>query len=375
LNSLLDDIEEILLMGPGPSCVPTEVYRALSRKTLGHLDPYFLMITDELKALLRTIMGTKNDFTMPVSGTGSAGMEASFVNLVERGDRVLILINGAFGMRMQDVAMRLGAAVDALEFPWGTPVIPEVVEKKVRNESYKMVAVIHAETSTGVRNPVADIGAILKGNDAIYLVDTVTSVGGIEVSMDDWNCDALYSGTQKCLSCPPGLSPLSFSEKAMATVSSRKTKVPNWYLDFTMIQNYWSQNRVYHHTAPINMIYGLYQALLLVLEEGLENVFRRHRENHLVLVRGLEELGLEMLVEEEFRLPMLNCVIVPAGVDEEEVRRRLRNEFKIEVGAGLGPLSGKTWRIGLMGYTSKRENVTRFLSALGEVLGGYRARN
>jgi alanine-glyoxylate transaminase / serine-glyoxylate transaminase / serine-pyruvate transaminase len=227
MNNLLDGIEEILLMGPGPSSVPNEILAALGRKTLGHLDPYFLTIADEVKVLLRRIMQTKNDFTIPLSGTGSAGMEASFVNLIEPDDRVLILINGTFGMRMQDVATRLRAKVDTLEFPWGTPVIPEVVEEQLKKESYKIIAIVHAETSTGVRNPVAEIGAFLREKDTIYLVDTVTSLGGIEVSMDDWNCDVLYSGTQKCFSCPPGLSPLSFSEKAMATLNRRQTKVPN----------------------------------------------------------------------------------------------------------------------------------------------------
>jgi alanine-glyoxylate transaminase / serine-glyoxylate transaminase / serine-pyruvate transaminase len=368
MNNLLDNIEEILLMGPGPSCVPPEVYSALGKKTLGHLDPYFLEIAEEVKALLRRIMNTGNEFTIPVSGTGSAGMEACFVNLVEPDDRVLILINGTFGMRMQDVATRLGARVDVLEFPWGTPVIPEEVKKKIEYESYRIIAVIHAETSTGVRNPVAEIGALLKGNDAIYLVDTVTSLGGIEVLMDRWNCDAMYSGTQKCLSCPPGLSPLSFSEKAMAKLNARKTKVPNWYLDLTMIANYWGQNRIYHHTAPINMIYGLYQALLLIEEEGYENVFRRHLEAHRALVKGLADLGLQMFVEDPYRLPMLNLVRIPEGVDEALVRRRLRKEFKIELGSSLGPLAGKTWRVGLMGHTARIENVSRFLEALKQVL-------
>jgi alanine-glyoxylate transaminase/serine-glyoxylate transaminase/serine-pyruvate transaminase len=368
MKSLLEGIEEILLMGPGPSCVPPEVYTALSRKTLGHLDPYFLEIAEELKEMLRRIMNTKNNLTIPISGTGSAGMEAAFVNLVETGDRVLILLNGVFGMRMQDVATRLGAKVDVLEFPWGTPVDLEAAEKKIRQESYKIVAVVHAETSTGVRNPVAEIGAFLKGSETIYLVDTVTSLGGIEVCMDDWNTDVLYSGTQKCISCPPGLAPLSFSDKAMAKVNRRKTKVPNWYLDLTLIANYWGQNRVYHHTAPVNMLYGLYQALLLIFEEGPGKVFQRHRESHLKLVNGLKELGLTMLVEEPYRLPMLNAVCVPDGVNELPVRQRLRNEFKIEIGGGLGPLAGKIWRIGLMGHTAKGENVDRLLLALRKAL-------
>ena len=368
MKNLLDHIEEILLMGPGPSCVPPEVYSALSKKTLGHLDPYFLAIAEELKEMLRRIMNTGNNLTIPISGTGSAGMEAAFVNLVEHGDRVLILLNGVFGMRMQDVAGRLGAHVDVLEFPWGSPVDPETVEKKLRSDSYKIVAVVHAETSTGVQNPVAEIGALLKGTDAIYLVDTVTSLGGVDVRMDDWNIDVLYSGTQKCLSCPPGLAPLSFNEKAIAALNLRKTKVPNWYLDLTLIANYWGQNRVYHHTAPVNMLYALYQALYLILQETPEKVFHRHLENHLLLVKGLEKLGLRMLVDESYRLPMLNAVCVPEGIDEASIRKRLRNEFKIEIGGGLGPLAGKIWRIGLMGHTARKENVTRVLSALQNVL-------
>ncbi len=368
MKNLLEGIEEILLMGPGPSCVPPEVYWALSQKTLGHLDPYFLEIMEELKAMLRRIMNTQNTLTIPISGTGSAGMEAAFVNLIEPGDKVLVLLNGVFGMRMQDVAGRLGARVDVLEFPWGTPVVPHEVEEKIRQESYSLIAVVHAETSTGVRNPVAEIGRLLKGEEALYLVDTVTSLGGLDVRMDDWNIDVLYSGTQKCLSCPPGLAPLSFSERAMARLKGRKTKVPNWYLDLTLIAEYWGKNRVYHHTAPVNMLYGLYQALFLIFEEGPEKVFRRHRENHLALVKGLEGLGLKMLVEEPFRLPMLNAVCVPDGVDELSVRKRLRSEFKIEIGGGLGPLAGKIWRVGLMGHTARKENVDRLISALGTVL-------
>lgn len=368
MKNLLDSIEEILLMGPGPSSVPEEVYNALGRKTLGHLDPYFLEIMEELKEMLRKIMNTKNNLTIPISGTGSAGMETSFVNLIEHGDRVLILLNGVFGMRMQDVATRLGAKVDVLEFPWGKPVITEIVEKKIREDAYKIVAVVHAETSTGVRNPVDEIGEILRGKETIYLVDSVTGLGGIEVRMDDWNIDVLYSGTQKCLSCPPGLAPLSFSDKAMAKLKARKTKVPNWYLDLNMIANYWGQNRVYHHTAPVNMLYGLYQALFLILQEGFESVFRRHLEAHKMLVAGLEEMGLKMLVEEPWRLPMLNAVCTPEGIDELSIRRRLRSEYKIEIGGGLGPLSGKIWRIGLMGHTARPENVSRLLSALKGVL-------
>jgi len=368
MKNLLDGIEEVLLMGPGPSCVPPEVYEAIGKKTLGHLDPYFLKIMDELKEHLRTLLNTKNNLTVPISGTGSAGMEACFVNLVEPGDPVLVLINGVFGVRMREVASRLGAEVDALEFTWGTPVVVDDVAKKLKEKAYRVVAVVHAETSTGVRNPVAEIGALLKGTGAIYLVDTVTSLGGIEVRMDDWGIDALYSGTQKCLSCPPGLAPLSFSEKAMAKLGARRTKVPNWYLDISLIANYWGQNRVYHHTAPVNMTYALYRAILLILGEGPEKVFKRHMDNHLLLVKGLEAMGLKMVVETPWRLPMLNTVYCPEGIDELAARRRLRSEFKIEIGGGLGPLAGKIWRIGLMGHTARKENVERFLDALRKVM-------
>lgn len=369
MKNMLEGVEEILLMGPGPSCVPPEVYKALSRKTIGHLDPYFLEIMEELKGMLRTILNTGNAITIPISGTGSAGMEACFVNLVEPGDRVLILINGVFGQRMREVATRLGANVDSLDFAWGMPVRLEDVQRKLREASYLIVAVVHAETSTGVRNPVDEIGKLMQGKDSIYLVDTVTSLGGTEIRMDDWNIDALYSGTQKCLSCPPGLAPLSFSEKAMAKLKSRKTKVPNWYLDLTLICEYWERNRVYHHTAPVNMLYGLYQALYNILQEGPDKVFARHQESHEALVKGLEGMGLRMLVDKPYRLPMLNTVYSPEGVDELSVRKRLRSEFKIEIGGGLGPLAGKIWRIGLMGHTARKKNVIRFLKALKAVMG------
>ena len=370
MENLVDGIEEVLLMGPGPSCVHDKVYAALGKKTIGHLDPTFIGIMDGIKAQLRTLLGTENTLTIPMSGTGSSGMEACFVNLVEKGDPVLILINGVFGMRMQDVAQRLGAEVDTLVFEWGTPVEVEAVREKIGTKDYKIVAVVHAETSTGVRNPIAEIGELLKDSASIYLVDTVTSLGGMEVAMDAWGIDALYSGTQKCLSCPPGLAPLSFSQKAVDALEGRRTKVPNWYLDLTMIITYWKgATRAYHHTAPINMHYGLYQALQLILAEGPDTVYRRHAENHEKLVAGLEKMGLSMLVAPESRLPMLNSVTIPEGVDEAAVRSSLLEEEKIEIGAGLGPLAGKIWRIGLMGHTARPENVDRLLAALKERLG------
>lgn len=370
MNNLLNDIEEILLMGPGPSCVHPKVYEALSCKTLGHLDPHFIKIMDEIKDLLKKLVNTKNNLTLPLSGTGSAGMEACFVNLIEPKDKILVLINGVFGKRMQEVAIRLGAEVETLEFDWGTPIQPEIVQEKLMNNTYKLVAAVHAETSTGVRNPIEKVGILMKNSDSFFLVDAVTSLGGIEVKMDEWNIDALYSGSQKCLSCPPGLAPSSFSDRAFDSIMNRKTKVPNWYLDLSLIGQYWQQERkrVYHHTAPINMLYALYQSLLLFFEEGAERVFNRHIECHEILKSGLNKMGLKMYVSDPYQLPMLNAVTIPEGVDELEVRKRLRMEYKIEIGAGLGPLAGKIWRIGLMGHTARKKNVETFLNALKEVL-------
>jgi alanine-glyoxylate transaminase/serine-glyoxylate transaminase/serine-pyruvate transaminase len=368
-TNLLDSLTETLLMGPGPSCVPPAVYKAIALPTIGHLDPRFIAIMDEIKTRLQQVMQTRNRLTLPISGTGSAGMETAFVNLVEHGDRVLILKNGVFGMRMVDVGQRLGAEVDVLEFEWGTPVDVEKVETQLASRSYKIVAVVHAETSTGVMNPVAEIGALVKPTGALYLVDAVTSLGGIPVETDAWGIDVIYSGSQKCLSCPPGLAPVSFSDRAVEALRARRTKVPNWYLDLTMIVDYWQgAKRAYHHTAPINMLYAIDAALETILEEGLEAVFARHAEVHRRLVAGLEALGLSMLVTPDSRLPMLNAVQVSEGVDEAAVRSRLLKEFDIEIGAGLGPLAGKIWRIGLMGHTARAENVDRLLDALKQIL-------
>lgn len=369
MKNALADIKSITLMGPGPSCVDKSVLNAMAKNTLGHLDPCFIKIMDAIKKQMKELLHTKNELTLPISGTGSAGMECCFVNLIEKDDPVLILINGVFGMRMQDVATRLGAQVDTLEFEWGAPVIVDEVKKQLTKKAYKIVAVVHAETSTGVKNPVEKIGEMLKETDTIFLVDAVTSLGGIEIAMDDWGIDALYSGTQKCLSCPPGLSPISFSDKAVNAVKQRKSKVPNWYLDLTMIMNYWEgATRAYHHTAPINMLYGLYQALYLIFDEGEANVYNRHMNNHLILADGLEQIGINMMVDVSCRLPMLNSVYIPEGAEDIRVRSALLNEHKIEIGAGLGPLAGKIWRIGLMGHTARPENVEQLLSALKMVL-------
>jgi len=320
--------------------------------------------------MLRNVMGTSNAMTAPMSGTGSAGMEASFVNLVEKGDPVLVLVNGVFGKRMADVARRLGADVEELEFEWGTPVVPEVAEKRIKAKKWAIVAVVHAETSTGVRNPVAELGSLVRESGALYLVDAVTSLAGIPVDVDRIGADVCYSGTQKCLSCPPGLAPLSMGERAVAKLRGRATKVPNWYLDVSMIIDYWQgAKRAYHHTAPINMLYALHAALSLVLDEGLEAVYARHRAMHERLAAGLQELGLSLPVESAYRLPMLNAVTVPQGADEAAVRKRLLDMDGIEIGAGLGPLAGKIWRIGLMGHTARPENVDRVLDALKRALG------
>ena len=369
MKNLLDGIEDVLLMGPGPSSVYPEVYKALSRSTLGYMDGYFLRIMDQIKELLQRLMKTRNELTFPISGTGMAGMETCLVNLLEPGDSILILINGVFGTRMREIATRLGAEVDTLEFEWGTPVQPEAVEKRLNEKAYKIVAMVHAETSTGVRNPAAEVGGLLKGSDFLYLLDAVTSLGGIEVDVDGWGVDALYSGSQKCLSCPPGLAPVTFSAGARKAITSRKNKTPSFYLDIDLIGKYWGgEKRAYHHTAPTNMFYGLYQSLLLVMEEGMDKVFDRHRRIHEVLVQGLQSLGLELLVDKASRLPMLNAVKIPQGVEDAVVRSALRNEHRIEIGAGLGPLAGKIWRIGVMGHTARQENVERFLGALREVL-------
>jgi len=368
MNNQLDSLKEVLLMGPGPSCVPPAVYTALSKPTIGHLDPQFIAIMDEIKVLLQRVMQTQNRLTLPISGTGSAGMETCFVNLVETGNTVLILVNGVFGLRMADVAGRLGAQVDTLEFEWGKPVVPEQVQAQLDRKRYDIVAVVHAETSTGVCNPIEAIAALVKPSGALFLVDAVTSLGGMPVATDTWGADALYSGTQKCLSCPPGLAPVTFSERAVAKLLNRQTKVPNWYLDLSMIVNYWEgAQRAYHHTAPINMLYGLYQALYSILDEGMTSVFDRHRQSHLSLVSALEAMGMEMLVAPEYRLPMLNAVKIPDSMDDAAVRQKLLKDHRIEIGAGLGPLAGKIWRIGVMGHTARRSNIDRLIHALEAV--------
>lgn len=369
MKNYLDDIQSTLLLGAGPSGVAPATYSALSRTTLGHLDPYFVQIMDEIKRGLRALMQTSNEFTLPLSGTGSLGMEAAFVNTVEPGDKVLILENGVFGTRMVDVASRLGADVTHIKFTWGAPVVPEQVKEQLQKDDYKIVAIVHAETSTGVRNPVAEIGELVKDTGALYLVDTVTSLGGIPVELDKWHVDVCYSGTQKCLSCPPGLAPVSFSDRAVEVIHNRHCKVPNWYVDVNLLTQYWAgSKRAYHHTAPINMVYALYQAIYNILEEGMENVFARHQAAHERLVAGLDKMGMSLLVEPKYRLPELNTIIVPDGVDEAQLRARLLNDYHIEISSGLGALAGKVIRVGLMGYNATEYNVDRLLAAMSEIL-------
>ena len=360
---------ERILLGPGPSNVHPRVLRAMSAPVIGHLDPAFLSIMDETRSLLKLIFQTRNEFTTPMSGTGSAGMETCFVNLIEPGERVVVCVNGVFGERMCDNVERCGGKLRRVEVPWGRTLDPEDVRKALKEERTKLVAVVHAETSTGVRQPIEPISELAREHGALLLVDTVTSLGGIEVKVDEWGVDACYSGTQKCLSCPPGLAPVTFSPKAMSAVHGRKRKVQSWYLDVSMIERYWGQERFYHHTAPISMIYALREALALVQEEGLEARFARHQLNHRALLAGLEPLGIKPFAEEGYRLPMLNSVCVPEGVDESAVRRHLLACYGIEIGGGLGVLKGRIWRIGLMGESSHRRNVLLVLSALADALG------
>ncbi|HKS36534.1 MAG TPA: alanine--glyoxylate aminotransferase family protein [Verrucomicrobiae bacterium] len=358
-----------LLMGPGPSNVAPSVLEAMSQPLVGHLDPAFVRMMEEIKTMLRQVFLTKNEMTFPISGTGSAGMEFCFVNLLEPGDDVIIGVNGVFGARMADVAGRCGAKVTKVEAPWGRIIESQQIADALKTVSRpKLVAIVHAETSTGALTPVEEISKLAHSAGALMLLDTVTSLGGCPVLLDDWQIDAVYSGTQKCLSCPPGLSPASLSPPAVEAATKRKTKVQSWYLDVNLLASYWGQDRVYHHTAPISMNYALHEALRLVLEEGLENRWRRHEQNHFALKAGLNAMGLQMASQEGHQLWQLNAVTVPDGVDEAAVRKRLLTDFNIEVGAGLGPLKGKIWRVGLMGETSSKANVKAFLSALAQIL-------
>lgn len=364
-----------VLLGPGPSDVHPRVLRAMSTPLVGHLDPEFVALMEQVKQMLRDVFRTRNRLTLPLSATGSAGMEAVLVNLLEPGDAAVICVNGVFGGRMAEIARRAGAEVTVLEAPWGevfdeARVRGALAALAAQGRPARLVSVVHAETSTGARQPLEDIARAVHEHGALFVVDAVTSLGGCPLEVDAWGIDACYSGTQKCLSCPPGLSPVTFSEQALERIRRRGRPVQSWYLDLSLIEQYWGDARVYHHTGPITMIYALYESLRLVHEEGLAARFERHRRHHRALVAGVEALGLEMAVAPELRLPMLNSVRVPDGVDEAAVRRRLLERFGIEIGAGLGPWKGRVWRIGLMGESSTPGNVLLVLAALGEALGG-----
>lgn len=363
------------LMGPGPSDVHPRVLAALARPTIGHLDPAFVAMMDQVKAMLQYAFQTKNALTFPVSAPGSAGMETCFVNLVEPGDKVVICQNGVFGGRMKENVERTGGKPIMIEDAWGTPVDPQKLEDALKaNRDAKVVAFVHAETSTGVQSDAKTLADIAHRHDCLTIVDAVTSLGGSPLKVDEWQLDAVYSGSQKCLSCTPGLSPVTFSERAAERIRARKNKVQSWFLDMNLVMGYWGDGkRTYHHTAPINPLYALHEALVLLKEEGIEQSWARHRAQHLSLRAGIEAMGLSFLVKESARLPQLNAVKIPDGVDEAKVRTTLLNEYGLEIGAGLGALAGKIWRIGLMGHGASNKNVLYCLGALDAVLADMRA--
>lgn len=360
-----------ILMGPGPCNVDPRVMLAMAKPLLGHLDPDFIRIMHQVQDLLRNVFATRNPLTIPISGTGTAGMEAAFVNVVEPGDKVLICVNGFFGERMVEIAGRCGAEVKKLDRAWGKPFEPADVEKELQSFRPKVVALVHAETSTGVLQPLEEFPSIMKKfPETLLLVDTVTSLGGHPVKVDEWGIDVCYSGTQKCLSCPPGLAPITFSSKAVERIKNRAKKVQSFYLDMDTLGKYWGSEITYHHTAPVSMNYALLEALRIVQEEGLDRRFERHRRNHLALAAGVEAMGLKMFVERQHRLWSLNTIAIPEGIDDVKVRKNLLEEYNLEIGGGLGPLKGKIWRVGLMGYNSNERNVLFFLTVLEQALLG-----
>ena len=359
------------LMGPGPSDVNPRILEALSRPTIGHLDPAFIQMMDETKLLLQQAFKTDNELTMPVSAPGSAGMETVFTNLLECGDKVIICQNGVFGGRMKENVERCGAEAIMVEDAWGSTIDIDKAEQALTDTpDAKAIAFVHAETSTGVRSDVQALCGLAAKYDCLSIVDAVTSLGGIELEVDEWGVDAIYSGTQKCLSCVPGLSPVSFSERAARVIRERKSKVQSWFLDLNLVMGYWGSDakRSYHHTAPVNSLYALHESLLILQEEGLQNAWNRHALNHEALLAGLETLGLKFIVDKEFRLPQLNAVSFPDSIDDATVRSALLNDYNLEIGAGLGALAGSVWRIGLMGFASNKSNVLLCVSALGNVL-------
>ncbi|MDH3326775.1 MAG: alanine--glyoxylate aminotransferase family protein [Gammaproteobacteria bacterium] len=359
------------LMGPGPSDVHPRILSAMARPTIGHLDPQFVVMMDEIKQLLQYVFQTKNELTIPVSAPGSAGMETCFVNLIEPGEKVVVCQNGAFGGRMKENVERVGASPIMVEDEWGKAIDLNKVEDALKaNPDASVLAFVHAETSTGVQSDAKALCELARKYDCLTIVDAVTSLTGTPLKVDEWGIDAIYSGTQKCMSCTPGLSPVSFSDKAVERIKSRKQKVQSWFLDLNLVMGYWGAGakRAYHHTAPINPLYALHEALVMVQDEGLENAWVRHDQNHHVLRAGLEAMGLRFLVNEADRLPQLNAVLIPKGIDEAAVRARLLNQYNLEIGAGLGSLAGKVWRIGLMGYASNVNNILLCLTALEATL-------
>lgn len=358
------------LMGPGPSDVSQRVLDAMARPTIGHLDPAFVAMMEEMKTLLRYAFQTENELTFPISAPGSVGMESCFVNLVEPGDKVIVCVNGVFGGRMIENVKRCGGTPIVIQDAWGAPVDPNKVADAFKaNPGVKVLAFVHAETSTGVQSDAKTLADIARQHGALTIVDAVTSLAGTPLLVDEWGLDAVYSGSQKCLSCTPGLSPVTFSARVVDAVKARKANGQSWFMDLSLVLGYWTAaKRTYHHTAPINALYGLHESLVMLQEEGLENSWARHHANHLKLKTGLEKMGIEFLVAEPYRLPQLNTVKIPAGVDDAKTRSRLLSEYNLEIGAGLGDLAGKVWRIGLMGYGSSEANVHKCLAALGEVL-------
>jgi alanine-glyoxylate transaminase / serine-glyoxylate transaminase / serine-pyruvate transaminase len=362
------EIPAKLLLGPGPSNAHPTVLQAMNTTPLGHLDPDFLGVMDEIQSLLRYVWQTENPLTIAVSGTGSAAMEATIANAVEPGDVVLIGVAGYFGNRLVDMAGRYGADVRTITKPWGQVFSLEELRAAVETHRPTILALVHAETSTGARQPLEEVGELCREFGTLLLVDTVTSLGGVPIFLDEWGVDLAYSCSQKGLGCSPGASPFTMSPRAWEKLQRRSTKVANWYLDMTLLNKYWGSERVYHHTAPINLYYGLREALRLVAEEGLANCWQRHQKNVEYLWEGLESLGLSMHVEREYRLPTLTTVCIPEGVDGKAIARQLLTEHGIEVGGGLGELAGKVWRVGLMGFNSRKESVDRLIEALGQVL-------
>ena len=364
------------LMGPGPSDVHPRILEALGKPTVGHLDPSFIGLMDEIKQLLQYAFQTKNELTIPVSAPGSAGMETCFVNLIEPGDKVIICRNGVFGTRMIENVTRCGGVPIIVEDDWGTAVDPQKLEDALKaNTDAKIVGFVHAETSTGALSDADTLCKLATKHGCLSIVDAVTSVGGVPVEVDCWGADAVYSGTQKCLSCTPGLSPVTFSPAAVKKIQARKSTVQSWFLDLNLVMGYWGDGakRAYHHTAPVNALYALHESLLMLHNEGLENAWQRHKKMHLALRAGLEAMGMRFLVDEADRLPQLNAVFIPEGVDDANTRGRLLNEFNLELGAGLGEFAGKVWRIGLMGYSARAENILLCLSGLEAVLGKHKS--